>query len=113
MGGPIWWNTPITDVVRGRLSGRLDLEGAIADAGLEGPLADLVRLLQQNDSCSASVTELRELELLAAEAPRGWYAHAETHRGISARVDNRQNFAQVVAALRALKALSPNANGAR
>lgn len=78
------------------------------------PLADLVRLLQQNDSCSASVTELREqLELLAAEAPRGWYAHAETHRGISARVDNRQNFAQVVAALRALKALSPNANGAR
>ena len=36
-------NTPITDVVRGRLSGRLDLEGAIADAGLEGPLADLVR----------------------------------------------------------------------
>tara|TARA_B110001452_G_scaffold253103_1_gene243474 strand:+ start:1402 stop:1737 length:336 start_codon:yes stop_codon:yes gene_type:complete len=83
-------------------------------ARLGMPLADLVRLLQQNDSCSASMTELREqLEVLAAEAPRGWYAHAETQRGIFARMDNRQNFAQVVASLRALKPLSQNATGAR
>ncbi len=36
-------NTPMTDLVRGRVSGRLDLEATIADAGLVGPLADLVR----------------------------------------------------------------------
>lgn len=78
------------------------------------PLADLMRLLQQNDSCSASVAELREqLELLAAEAPRGWYAHAETIRGVFARMDNRQNFSQVVAALRALKPSSQSGSGAR
>lgn len=36
-------HTPLTDVVRGRITGCLDLEGMIADSDLPDPLADLVR----------------------------------------------------------------------
>ena len=47
--------------------------------------------------------ELEQLQLLSAEAPGGWYAHAETHRGTYAMMDNRLNFTRVLAELRALK----------